>query len=74
MCSYQMVKEDKSYIKAFRIEKITDTNISIQAIIVYIGKKIGLKAYGGKNKKENNLWWKRRIKKTINEVRKHINT
>ena len=36
-------------------------------------KKIGLKACGSKNKKESEPWWKRRIKKSINKVRKHIN-
>ena len=45
----------------------------IKAVIVYVGKKIGLKACGSKNKKESEPWWKRRIKKSINKVRKHIN-
>ena len=45
----------------------------IKAVIVYVGKKIVLKACGGKNKKELESWWKKRIKKTINGVRKHIN-
>ena len=51
-------------LKHIRIEKITDTNILIKAVIVYVAKKIGLKAYEGKNKKEKETWWKRRIKKT----------
>ena len=60
-------------LKHIRTENITDTNILIKAVIVYVGKKIGLKACGSKNKKESEPWWKRRIKKSINKVRKHIN-
>ena len=60
-------------LKYIRTESITDANILIKAVIVYVGKKIGLKACGSKNKKESEAWWKRRIKKLINRVRKHIN-
>ena len=45
----------------------------IKAVIVYVEKKIGLTACRSKNKKESEPWWKRRIKKSINKVRKHIN-
>ena len=45
----------------------------IKEIIAYIGKKIGLKSCGNKNKKDSEQWWKRRIKKSINKVRKHTN-
>ena len=57
-----MVKEDRLYLKHIRTENVTDTNILIKAVIVYVGKKIGLKACGSKNKKESKHWWKRRIK------------
>ena len=49
-------------LKHIRIQNITDTNISIKAVIVKEKKKIGLKAYGAKNKMEKELWWKRRLK------------
>ena len=39
-------------------ENITNTNILIKAVIVYIGPK----ACGSKNKNESEPWWKRRIK------------
>ena len=45
----------------------------IKAVIVYVGKNIGFKACGSKNKKKSESWQKRRIKKLINKVRKHIN-
>ena len=48
-------------LKYIRIEKITEANILIKAVIVYVGRKIGLKGCGSKNEKEP--WWKRRIKK-----------
>ena len=49
-------------LKHIRTENITDTNILIKAVIVYVGKKIGLKARGSKNKKESEPCRKRRIK------------
>ena len=60
-------------LKNTRTENITDTNVLGKAVIVYVGKNIGLKACGSKNKNELEPWWKRRIKKSINKVRKHIN-
>ena len=60
-------------LKHIRTENITDTNILIKAVIVYVGKKIGLKTCGSKNKKESKPWWKRSIKKLINKVTKHTN-
>ena len=56
MCTCRMVKED-CILKHIRTENITDTNILIKAVVVYVGKKIGLKTFGS--------WWKRRIKKPI---------
>ena len=60
-------------LKHIRTENITDANILGKAVLVYIGKKIGLKACGSKNKEESEPWWKRRIKKSINKVRQHKN-
>ena len=42
-------------LKHIRTENITDKNILIKAVTVYVGKKIGLKACGSKNKKEQKL-------------------
>ena len=41
-------------LKHITTENITDTNILIKAVIVYEGKKIGLKACGSKNKMNRN--------------------
>ena len=50
-------------LKHIRIENITDTNILIKAVTVYVGKKIDPKSCGNKNEKESKPWWKKRIKK-----------
>ena len=42
-----------------------------KAVTVYVGKKIGLKACGSKNKKEFEPGGKRKIKKLINKLTKH---
>ena len=60
-------------LKHTRTKNITDTKILIKAVIVYVEKKVCLKAFGSKNKKELEPCWKRRIKKMINNIRKHIN-
>ena len=60
-------------LQCMRTENITDTDILIKAVKVYVGKKIDVKVCGSKNKKESEPWWKRRIKKSINKVRKHTN-
>ena len=49
-------------LKHIRTENITDTDILIKAVIAYVGKKIGFKACGSKNKNESEAWWKRRMK------------
>ena len=40
-------------LKHSRTENITHTNILIKTVIVYVGKNIGLKDCGSKNKKES---------------------
>ena len=60
-------------LKHIRTENITDTNILIKAVIVHVRKKTDLKACGSKNKNESEPWWRRRIKKSINKVRKYKN-
>ena len=40
-------------LKHNRTENITDTNILLKQVIVYVGKKVGLKAWGSENKKKS---------------------
>ena len=49
-------------LKHIRTENITDTNILIKAVTIYVGKKISLKACRSKNKKESEPWWKKGLK------------
>lgn len=72
MCNCRIAKEDKSYIERYQNWNITDVNIMTKAIIGYAGTKVGRKDCGSGNKKELKPWWKRRIKKTINRVRKYV--
>ena len=53
-------------LKHIRTENVTDTNILIKTVIVNVGKKIGLKVCGSKNKKVSEPWWKGKIKKIDN--------
>ena len=45
--------------------KVLPTNILIEAVVVYVGKIIGLETCESKNKKELESWWKRKIEKKM---------
>ena len=48
MCTSRMVKEDNRILEHIRTENITDTDVFIKTVIVYVGKNIGFKAWGSK--------------------------
>ena len=48
MCTSRMVKEDNRILEHIRTENITDTDVLIKTVIVYVGKNIGFKAWGSK--------------------------
>ena len=52
---------------------ITDTNKLINATAIYIGRQIGLKVGGCKGKGSKEPRWKRRIKDSVAELRRHVN-
>ena len=56
-----------------RTENLTDTNKLIGAAAIYISKKVGLKTGDARRNAKKEPWWKRRIKGTIEELRKHVN-
>ena len=60
-------------LKDITTKKITDTNRLIKAASTYIGQTLGLKGKHGKRNNEKEPWWKRQIKTSISEIRKHIN-
>ena len=68
----RVVSEVNEVLNDIRTDNISDTNKLISATAVYVGKKLGLK----NTKRDYEMkepWWKRRLKQSINEVRKHIN-
>ena len=48
MCTSRMVKEDNRILEHIRTKNITDTDVLIKTVIVYVGKNIGFKAWGSK--------------------------
>ena len=60
-------------IGKIRTENLTDTNKLIGAAAIYISKKVGLKTGNARRNTKKEPWWKRRIKGTIEELRKHVN-
>ena len=59
-------------IKCIDTNDITETNNLIVATSVWIAKELGLKKHIKRVAKQE-PWWKRRIKESIIELRKHIN-
>ena len=66
-------KKVNETLKEIRTENITDTNKLINAVSVYIARKVGLKTGPTTAYHNKELWWKRRIKNSISVLRKHIN-
>ena len=60
-------------IGKIRTENLTDANKLIGAVAIYISKKVGLKTGNARRNTKKEPWWKRRIKGTIEELRKHVN-
>ena len=56
-----------------RTVNITQTNRVINAVSIYVAKKMGLKPFSNRRKEQKEPWWKRRILNSINMLRKHIN-
>ena len=60
-------------LKDIQTETITDTNKLIHAVSIYIARKVGLRTGKDRRKKKQKPWWKRRIKGSIEELRRHLN-
>ncbi|XP_063598714.1 uncharacterized protein LOC134775182 [Penaeus indicus] len=67
------VKEVNNVLGNIITESISGTNNSIKACTILIGRKVGLKPYRKRANEMKEPWWKRRIKVSIKEIRKHIN-
>ena len=60
-------------LKGTKSENITETNRLIRACAIFDGRKVGLKPKQRRGNPVKEPWWKRRIQKSIQELRKHIN-
>ena len=60
-------------IKAIQTETITDTNKLIHTVSIYTARKVGLRTGKDRRKKKREPWWKRRIKGSVEELRRHVN-
>ena len=60
-----------SVIELVETKNITQTNNLIKAASVWVADRLGLKQYKGGRKKDP--WWKRRIERDIEQLRKDIN-
>ena len=58
-------------IEHIETRNITETNNPMRAISTFVAEKLGLKR-GRRENQQNEPWWKRRIERDINELRKHI--
>ena len=54
-------------------DNITKTNELMNAISRYCASKMGLKKYTGKKRQNKEPWLKKRLKASINKIRKHLN-
>ena len=62
-----------SALKFFETNNITETNNLIVASSVWVSRKLGLRKPTRNNRKANELWWKRRIKDSIEDLNRCIN-
>ena len=58
-------------IEHIESRNITETNNLMRAISTFVAEKLGLKK-GRRENQQNEPWWKRRIERDINQIRKHI--
>ena len=69
----QEMKKVNQAIDFIQTSTISDTNRLIAAVATYVGQKVGLKVKENRPERNKEPFWKRRIRKKINEIRKHIN-
>ena len=69
----QEIEKVNQAIDFIQTSTISDTNRLIAAVATYVGQKVGLKVNENRPERNKEPFWKRRIRKKINEIRKHIN-
>ena len=69
----EWTKKVNRVVSDIQTTNITDTNKLINATAIYIGRQIGLTVGGCEGKGSKEPRWKRRIKDSIAELRRHVN-
>ena len=62
-----------AFLMEIKSDNIMKTNRLIRACAIFMGKKVGLKPNQRRGNAVKEPWWKRRIKQSVQELRKHIN-
>ena len=64
----QEIKKVNQAIDFIQTSAISDTNRLIAAVATYVGQKVGLKVKENRPERNKEPFWKRRIRKKINEI------
>ena len=69
----EWTKKVNRVVSEILTSNITDTNKLINATAIYIARQVGIKMSGHEGKGSKEPRWKRRIKDSIAELRRHVN-
>ena len=62
-----------AFLMKTKSDNIMETHRLIRACVIFMGEKVGLKPNQRRGNAMKEPWWKRRIKQSVQELRKHIN-
>ena len=62
-----------AFLMKTKSDNIMETYRLIRACVIFMGEKVGLKPNQRRGNAMKEPWWKRRIKQSVQELRKHIN-
>ena len=62
-----------AFLMENKSDNIMETYRLIRACVIFMGEKVGLKPNQRRGNAMKEPWWKRRIKQSVQELRKHIN-
>ena len=62
-----------AFLMETKSDNIMETYRLIRAYVIFMGEKVGLKPNQRRGNAVKEPWWKRRIKQSVQELRKHIN-
>ena len=62
-----------AFLMETKSDNIMETYRLIRAYVIFMEEKVGLKPNQRRGNAMKEPWWKRRIKQSVQELRKHIN-